>query len=107
MFATGDDADPAKAFVFGTTNFTSDDYISAYGLNDSNVTFVKGCIRELTSTKNVSVLNIATKNVDNFSLNTEKASASAATAILIIFMIVIPVILVAAGIIVYTRRKNL
>lgn len=107
MFSTGAGADPAKAFVFGTTNFTSDDYISAYGLNDSNVTFVKGCIRELTSTKNVSVLNIATKDVDNFSLNTEKASASAATAVLVIFMIVIPVILVAAGIIVYTRRKNL
>ena len=107
MFATGESNDPAKAFVFGTTNFTSDDYISSYGLNDSNVTFVKSCIRELTSTKNVSILNISTKDVDNFSLNTEKASASASTAILVIFMIAVPVILVAAGVIVYTRRKNL
>lgn len=107
MFATGEGNDPAKAFVFGTTNFTSDDYISAYGLNDSNVTFVKGCIRELTSTKNVSVLNIATKDVDNFSLSPEKATASASTAILVIFMIAIPLILVAIGVVVYTKRKNL
>ena len=107
MYATGSSSDPAKAFVFGTTNFTSDDYISAYGLNDSNVTFVRSCIKELTSTKKVTVLNIATKDVDNFTLNPEKASASAATAVLVIFMIVIPVILVAAGIIVYARRKNL
>lgn len=107
MYATGNSSDPAKAFVFGTTNFTSDDYISAYGLNDSNVTFVKGCIRELTSTKNVSVLNIATKDVDNFSLSPEKATASASTAILVIFMIAIPVILVAVGVVVYTKRKNL
>jgi hypothetical protein len=107
MFAAGEGEDPAKAFVFGTTNFTSDEYITSYGLNDSNVTFIKSCIRELTSTKMVTVLDIATKNVDNFSLTPEKATASAATAILVIFMIAIPVILVAAGIIVYTKRKNL
>ena len=107
MYAEGDGDDPAKAFVFGTTNFTSDDYISSYGLNDSNVTFVKSCIRELASTKIVSVLNIATKDVDNFALSTEKATASAATAILVVFMIAIPIILVAAAIIVYTKRKNL
>ena len=58
-------------------------------------------------TKNVSVLDISTKNVDNFSLNPEKASASAATAILAVFMILIPVLLVAAAVIVYTKRKNL
>ena len=81
MFATGEGEDPAKAFVFGTTNFTSDEYITSYGLNDSNVTFIKSCIRELTSTKMVTVLDIATKNVDNFSLTPEKATASAATAI--------------------------
>ena len=107
MYAAGSGSDPAKAFVFGTTNFTSDDYISAYGLNDKNVSFTKACIRELTNTKNVSVLNISTKNVDNFSLNPEKASASASTAILVVFMILIPVLLVAAAVIVYTKRKNL
>lgn len=107
MYAEGMGSDPAKAFVFGTTNFTSDEYISAYSMNDTNVAFTKACIRALTSTKNVSVLDISTKNVDNFSLNPEKASASAATAILAVFMILIPVLLVAAAVIVYTKRKNL
>ena len=107
MFAQGEGADPVKAFVFGTTNFYSDEYISAYGLNDSNITFIKSCIRELTSTKNVSVLDVATKNVDNYSLNTEKATASASTTILVVFMILIPLVLVSAGVIVYAKRKSL
>ena len=107
MFAIGEGDDPVKAFIFGTTNFTSDDYISAYGLNDSNVAFTKSCIRELTSTKTVSLLDISTKNVDNFSLDAQKATASASTAILVVFMIFIPVLLVGAAVIVYTKRKNL
>ena len=107
MFAVGEGDDPLKAFVFGTTNFTSDEYISAYGLNDSNVAFTKSCIRDLTSTKNVSVLNISTKDVDNFSLDSQKATASASTAILVVFMIIIPVTLVALAVVVYSKRKNL
>ena len=107
MFAVGQGDDPVKAFVFGTTNFTSDEYISAYGMNDTNVAFTKACVRELTSTKTVSVLNISTKDVDNFKLNTEKTTASASTVILVVFMILIPVVLVAAAVIVYMKRKNL
>ena len=107
MFAVGAGDDPVKAFVFGSTNFTSDDYISAYGMNDSNVAFTKSCIRELTSTKNVSVLDISTKDVDNFSLDAQKATASASTAILAVFMIFIPIVLVAVAVIVYMKRKNL
>ncbi|PWJ70732.1 ABC transporter family protein [Ruminococcaceae bacterium R-25] len=107
MYAVGEGSDPVKAFVFGTTNFTSDEYISAYGLNDSNVTFIKSCIRELTSTKNVSVLDVATKNVDNYTINTDKATASASTAVLIVFMILIPLALVSAAVIIYAKRKSL
>ena len=107
MFAVGEGSDPVKAFVFGTTNFTSDDYISSYGMNDSNVTFIKSCIRELTATMNVSVLNVPTKDVDNYSLNTEKATTSASTAILVVFMILIPLLLVAVAVVIYTKRKRL
>lgn len=97
----------ASVFVFGTTNFTSDEYISAYGLNDSNVDFIKSCFRDLTSSKQLNVLNITTKSVDDFSIDTSKATSSSSTAVLICFMIVVPVAFVALAVIVYTKRKNL
>ena len=51
MYASG--SNQAKVFVFGTLAFTSDEYISSNGLNDSNVEFFKSCIRNLSSDKPV------------------------------------------------------
>lgn len=107
MYAVSSDVKPARAFVFGTLNFSSDAYISSYGLNDSNVDFFRSCIRELASDKPVNALTITTKDVENYSLSPEKATGSYATAMLVVFMVVIPVILVAMAVIVYTKRKNL
>ena len=99
--------DPAKVFVYGTTNLSSDEYISGYGMNDVNVEFFKSSIRELTSSMSTVGINVATKNVDNFSLDSTKTSTSSATLMMVIFMIAIPVILVGAAVIVYAKRKNL
>lgn len=107
MYAVTEDADPAKMFVFGTLNFTADDYISAYGFNDSNVDFFRSCIRELASSKTSNGLNIQTKTVDNYSLDKNMSTTSASTAMLVIFMIIVPVLLIALAVIVYTKRKNL
>ena len=107
MYACGQGADPAKLFVFGTTNLSSDEYIASYGMSDINVEFFRSCIRELTSSTSTVAINVATKNVDNFSLNSTKTSTSASTLIMAIFMIIIPVMLVGAAVIVYTKRKNL
>lgn len=107
MYSVTQDSDPAKMFVFGTLNFTSDEYISSYGLSDPNVQFFRSCIRELLSSNEVEGLNIITRNVDNYSLDKEKSTTSVATAMLIVFMIVIPVALVALAVIVYSKRKNL
>lgn len=97
----------SAAYIFGTLNFTSDEYISSYGLNDSNVDFLKSCVRDLTSSKQLNTLNIATKNVDDFSIRTSHATSSSSTAVLVAFMIVIPVAFVALAVIVYSKRKNL
>ena len=97
----------SAAYIFGTLNFTSDEYISSYGLNDSNVDFLKSCVRDLTSSKQLNALNIATKNVDDFSIRTSHATSSSSTAVLVAFMIVIPVAFVALAVIVYSKRKNL
>ena len=107
MFSTGTGDDPAKAFVFGTLDFTADDYISSYGLNDVNIDFFRSCIWELSVSKPVNALNVPTKNVDDFSIDTAKATTSTSTVMLIVFMIVIPVIMTALAVIVYTKRKNL
>lgn len=107
MYSTGAGNDPSKVFVFGTMNFSSDNYISSYGLSDTNMDFFRACIRELSSSKAVLGLSIPTKNVDNFSLASDKSTTSLSTTMLIIFMIVIPVILIAMAVIVYTKRKNL
>ena len=97
----------SAAYIFGTLNFTSDEYISGYGMNDVNVEFFRSSIRELTSSMSTADINVATKNVDNFSLNSTKVSTSSSTLIMVIFMIFIPVILVGAAVIVYAKRKNL
>ena len=107
MFAFGQGYNAAKVFVYGTTNLTSDEYISGYGMNDVNVEFFRSSIRELTSSMSTADINVATKNVDNFSLNSTKVSTSSSTLIMVIFMIFIPVILVGAAVIVYAKRKNL
>lgn len=107
MYSAGEGTDPAKAFVFGTMNFTSDQYISSYGISDTNVDFFKSSIRELVSTKQFNTLNVPTKNVENFELDATKATTASSTAVLVIFMILIPVLLVALAVVVYTKRKNL
>lgn len=107
MYSAGEGADPAKAFVFGTMNFTSDQYISSYGMNDTNVDFFKSCIRELTSTKQFNTLNVPTRNVDNFALDADKSTTAASTVVLVVFMMLIPILLVALAVVVYTKRKNL
>ena len=108
MYSSMGGNNPGEAFVFGTLNFTSDAYISSNGgMNDSNVDFLRGCIRDLTNSTGDDQLSIATKSVDNFSLDSSKATTSNSTLVLVIFMMVIPIALVALAVIVYMKRKNL
>lgn len=106
-YSKGTGSDPVKVYVFGTMNFSSDEYISSYGLSDTNVDFFKSCIRDLSSTKAVNSMNIATKQINSFSIDTQKSTTAFSTAILIVFMIIVPILLVAAAVIVYFKRKNL
>lgn len=97
----------AEMFVFGTLTFTSDTYLNEYGYNSYNADFFRGCVRELNDMNDAGSLNISTKLVDNYSIDSTKATASNATIILVIFMIIIPLALVSMAVIVYTKRKNL
>ena len=105
MYATGPNS--GEIFVFGTLNFTSDEFINSYSMNHENVEFFRGCIRELLDEKTGNYLNIATKNVDNYAIDSTKSTSSASTIVLVVFMIVIPVILIGMAVVVYSKRKNL
>ena len=108
MYGTFDGmVDPPEVMVFGTTNFTSDNYIANFGFNDSNIEFLRAVIRMLLGTDDSDALEIASKPLDDYSLDQTKVTGSAQTMVLVIFMIVIPLGLVIAAAIVYNRRKNL
>ena len=107
MYSTGDGEDSAEVFVFGTLNFTSDSFMNSYGLNHENVEFFRSCVRELLGGRIGNHLDIATKNVDNYSIDTTKSTTSVSTVMLVVFMIVIPVILIGMAVLVYSKRKNL
>ena len=107
MYACGSDDSSAKMFVFGTLNFSSDEYIAGYGLNDSNVDFFRSCVKELTNGNASANLNISTKEVDNYLLDSTKTTTSTSTLMMVIFMILIPIILVGMAVLVYAKRKNL
>ena len=104
---SGNESSGAEMFVFGTLNFTSDAYISAYGTNDSNVEFTRSCVRDLLNSTGNPTLGIATKTVDNFNIDTAKATTTSSTLVLIIFMMVIPILMIGVAVVVYTKRKNL
>lgn len=96
-----------EIFVFGTLNFTADNYFSNYTLNDRNADFTKSCVRSMLPTSKSYNINIPVKKIDNYMLSAEKATTSSSTTVMIVFMIILPVILSSAAVIVYNKRKNL
>lgn len=107
MYSVKDNVDPSKVFVFGTMDFSSDEYINQHSLNDGNVDFLKSCLRELTDTNVSAQLVIPAKNIVDYSIDPSKATTSNSTLMLVMFMVVIPVVLISMAIIVYAKRKNL
>ena len=102
-----DNAESSKVLVFGTMSFTSDDYISSFGYNDSNVEFTRGCIRYLTGISTDNTLQVNSKPIDSYKIDSEKVTSTNNTIMTVIFMVVVPLGLVIAAVVVYKLRKNL
>ena len=96
-----------EIFVFGTTNFTSDDYYAEFTVNDRNADFTKSCIRSMVPASATYNLNIPVIKIDSFKLDESKATTSMATLIMVVFMIILPLILSSMAVIIYNKRKNL
>jgi hypothetical protein len=99
--------DKGQLFVFGTVNFTSDAYFSEYTITDKNADFIRACVRNMLPASDAYNVNIPVKKIENYKLNDNDATASAATAIMVVFMIVLPIALSSMAVIVYNKRKNL
>jgi len=97
---------PPEVYVFGTLNFTSDSYISSYGYNDANVEFLRNCLRDLLDISDEGV-SVAARELDDYSIDSDKATSTAVSVMTIVFMVVIPLGMVIAATIVYQKRKNL
>ncbi|MBP5262151.1 MAG: GldG family protein [Clostridiales bacterium] len=108
MYATYEGmTDAPCCYVFGTSDFTSDSYISSYGYNDANVQFIRNCIKDVSGMDQYNSLVIATKPLDDYSIDTTKVTSTNVSVMTIVFMVVIPLALVIAATIVYNKRKNL
>ena len=99
--------DKGQLYVFGTVNFTSDVYFSEYTITDKNADFTRACVRNMLPSSASYNINIPIKKIENYKLNDNDATTSAATAIMIVFMIVLPFALSSMAVIVYNKRKNL
>lgn len=96
-----------EVFVFGTLNFTSDDYFNKFTLNDRDADFTKAIVRSMIPSSASYNINIPVKKIDSYMLAENKATTSTSTGIMIVFMIVLPIILTSMAVIVYNKRKNL
>lgn len=96
-----------EIYVFGTVNFTSDVYFEQFTLSDRNADFIRSTIRSMLPTSAQYNIDIPVKQLAGNRLNQNKATVSVSTAVMIVFMIVLPLILSSMAVIVYNKRKNL
>lgn len=106
MYSTIDGMNDAPhLYLFGTTDLTSDDYISAFGYNDANVVLMRNIIRSMFPTE-TSVI-VPSKALNNVSLDPSKVTLTSVNVMTVILLVVIPLGLAIAGTVVYNKRKNL
>lgn len=96
-----------EVIVFGTTDFTSDSYISSYGMNDDNVKFFKACARYLLGADSGASIEVPSRGISDYALDGQKVTETSSTVVLSVFMIGIPLLFLVAAAIVYEKRKNL
>lgn len=108
MYATytGTDVFP-EVYVFGTTNLTSDSYISSYGISDTNMEFFRSCIRNMFKLTPEETINIGASGLDSHAIRSESVTDVIKTVMSLIFVAFIPFALIVVAIVVYNRRKHL
>lgn len=98
----GTDSD---VYVLGSTYFSSDEYINTFGYGNSNVEFLKACLKALT--KSEASAEIPIKSINNYYLDTSMITTTSVSIMTVCFMMIIPIGLVIVAVAIYTRRKNM
>ncbi|MBP5655917.1 MAG: Gldg family protein [Clostridiales bacterium] len=108
MFATFNEGDVRpQVYVFGTTDLTSDDFISNYSFSHQNVEFIRSCFRNMLNIAAADEVDVPAVAIEDFSIDSERAASSSVTVMALIFVAVIPLALIIVATVVYTRRKHL
>ncbi|MCQ2528234.1 MAG: GldG family protein [Saccharofermentans sp.] len=94
-----------ELYVFGFTTITSDDYMSTVPSSDSNVKLIRNIVKGSLNVNDT--FEVESKNLANYSIDTSKLSLNGSSAMIVILVAGIPLALIVAGVIVYTKRKNL
>lgn len=106
MYGTMTDVSvPPEAYVFGTSTFTSDSYISSYSLSDANVSLVKGAVSQLLDTE--AAVDVPVEGISDYSLDATKLSNTSSTGMTVVFVVLIPIAFIVVAVVVYKKRKNL
>ena len=98
----GDNNDEVRSYVmaFSSVEFIYSEYAEATSISNKDVAFAT---TERAARSDNSGISFVTKSITNESFVTNEAAAS---AIRTIFVIILPIVMIAIGIIVYIRRKN-
>ena len=98
-------SNPPEVYVFGSTDFTSDNFILRYGNDISNISLIRSIIRQATGVSGNEV--VASKPISDYSIDYTKISSTSVNILTICLMVVIPLTLVVLGVVIYNKRKNL
>lgn len=96
---------PPEVYVFGSTDFTTDMYLSVYGLNDYNAQFIKNLVKNVVGTKGG--LDIQSIPVADYSIDVAKATTKTTAFFTFLYIVILPLGFVIAAAVVYNKRKNL
>ena len=94
----------SEAVVIGTSYLTSDEYISAYSLDDQNVTFFYSIVSAMTDTENTT--QIASKAFADYTLS-KAPTGGAQTVWAVILVAIVPFSFLAAALIIHRKRRNM
>lgn len=96
---------PPEVYVFGSTDFTTDMYLSVYGLNDYNAQFIKNLVKNVIGMKGG--LDIESVPVADYSIDATKATTKTTAFFTFLYIVILPLGFVIAAAVVYNKRKNL
>lgn len=108
MYATYSSGDiRPEVYVFGTTDLSSDAYISSYGYSSNNISFTISCFRNMLNVAPGEYINVPVGQLDSRKIDSTRVTATSITLLAIVFVAIVPLLFIICATIVYNRRRHL